>query len=65
VIVIAEFAPPDALGSLEAWKLRNAEALATTPEDSVRIDIGRADHPATSTFVRVTVAEEFAERFVT
>ena len=63
--LLAEFDPPDALSALDAWKLRNADALAATPPDAVRIDVGRMEHPEGTTSVRVNVADEYAERFVT
>jgi hypothetical protein len=62
--VVAEFIPPDALAALDAWKERNADALAAVPSDAVRIDIGWTNHPDGSTFARVQVEEEYADRFV-
>jgi hypothetical protein len=51
-VTIAEFRPPDALHDLDAWKLRNADALALIPPEDVLFDIGRAED---GDFARVRV----------
>ena len=54
------FYPPDALIRLREWRDQNAGALARVPDESIRIDIGRADGGA---FARVKVAETYADYF--
>jgi hypothetical protein len=58
---VAEFRPPDAVGQLEDWRRRHADALARVPERELVIDVGRAAEGGD--LARVRVEERYVELF--
>jgi len=58
--VLTTFYPPASLEKLEQWRVEDLAALETVPDDSIRVEIGRA---VRGTFARVGVEDAYADRF--
>jgi hypothetical protein len=61
VKAVADFRPPNALDRPREWEEEHAAVIAGIPEEDVQVEVGRA--APSGTFARVSVADEYADRF--
>jgi hypothetical protein len=58
--VVAVFDPPMAWDHFKEWRAQREDIAAAVPQKAIRVDVGRTDD---GDFVRVMVADEYADRF--
>ena len=54
-VLVASFEPPGAAARFNAWREEHADALATVPEEALRVEYGRTGQ---GLFVRVRIDEQ-------